>query len=92
MEPVNRIPNNLARELVYSLKMHYWINCHLDDMVITKIKPMYQGDRFKIFKKAKRPIMEVWLQHECLPNKDPRHSINKGFGENWPIVLKVGSG
>jgi hypothetical protein len=92
LEPVNRVPNNLAKELVYSMKMNYWLNSHLEDLVITKIRPMYQGDRFKIFKAARRPIMEVWLQSECLPNKDPKHSVNKGFGDKWPILMRVGTG
>ena len=51
---------------------------------------MYKGNREQVFLKAKRPILEMWVEGDCLVNNimGPGH----GLGAQMPKLVRTGRG
>ena len=58
--------STLGKELIYSMKVNYWMHDDPQRVQITKIRPMYKGTREQVFNRAKRPIQEMWIESDCL--------------------------
>ena len=46
----------LARELVYSMKINFWMHDDPQRVKIVKLDPIARGTREQVFNKMKRPL------------------------------------
>ena len=53
---------------------------------------MYKGTREKVFSRAKRPILESWVEAECLVPGDDVLGQNMGLGQESPKLIRIGRG
>ena len=81
----------LAKELVYSMKVNYWLHEDPQRIRISRLTPMFKGTRERVFGKANRPILEMWLEEDCLSGEvleDPA----KGLDSSLPTLVRIGRG
>ena len=51
---------------------------------------MFKGTREQVFAKAKRPILEVWKEVDCLPGEVT--DAYAGLGPDTPKLVRTGRG
>ena len=80
----------VAKELIYSMKMNFWMHDDPRKIRVSRVRPMYKGTREEVFTRAKRPILEMWIEDSALT--DDIESETLGLGEQVPILARTGRG